>query len=65
MSSKKNLFLKISMSVSLFFTMAVYAEDITIMTENFPSETDKVSENKIGGIAGEIITKALEAKKIQ
>ena len=34
------------------------------MTENFPSETEKVSENKVGGIGGEIITKALEAKKI-
>lgn len=64
MLSKKNLLLKLSVSVSLFFTVAAYAEDITIMTENFPSETDKVSENKIGGIAGEIITKALEAKKI-
>ncbi|APJ03751.1 substrate-binding periplasmic protein [Silvanigrella aquatica] len=54
---------KVSILCSLF-SFAAKAEEITIVTENFPSETDKIEENKVGGIAGEIITKALEAKNI-
>ena len=40
------------------------AEDITLITENFPAESEHVSENSVGGICGEILTQALDAKKI-
>ncbi len=46
------------------FDFIAKAEDITLITENFPSESQKIGENSIGGIGGEIFTKALEAKKI-
>lgn len=44
--------------------LSAHAQDIHILTENFPSETEKVGENQVSGIGGEIVTKALEAKKI-
>ena len=44
--------------------MYIYAEDITIVTQNFRGITEKWGEDQIGGIAGEIISKAFEAKKL-
>ena len=51
-------------SVSFILSLSAKAEDITICTQVLPAKTDKLGENQVGGIGGEIITKALEAKKI-
>ena len=61
MSKQKKLFLLPFIFIS--YTTAM-AEDISILTENFPSETEKIGENQVSGIGGDIVTKALEAKKI-
>nr|BFD32176.1 ABC transporter substrate-binding protein [Pigmentibacter ruber] len=50
--------------VFLFAFGTAIAQDISILTENFPSETEKIGENQVSGIGGDIVTKALEAKKI-
>lgn len=42
----------------------IYAEDITIITQEFPAKTEKWGEKEIGGIAGEIITKAFKEHNI-
>ncbi|WP_397602087.1 substrate-binding periplasmic protein [Silvanigrella sp.] len=42
----------------------LYAEDVTIITQEFPAKTEKWGEKEIGGIAGEIITKAFKDKNI-
>lgn len=60
----KNSLCSIGASIITLGFSAAYAEDIFIRTENFPSETEKIAENQVGGIGGEIVTKALEAKKI-
>lgn len=48
----------------IFMPCVTFAEDITICTQVLPAKTDKLGENQVGGIGGEIITKALAAKKI-
>nr|BFD32177.1 ABC transporter substrate-binding protein [Pigmentibacter ruber] len=54
----------LAISISALACSAVYAEDVTICTQVLPSKTDKLGENQVGGIGGEIITKAFAAKKI-
>ncbi len=63
-SLNKASILKAFISVSFLCSLSVKAEDITICTQALPAKTDKLGENQVGGIGGEIITKALEAKKI-
>ncbi|WGL59878.1 transporter substrate-binding domain-containing protein [Pigmentibacter sp. JX0631] len=60
---KRNLKI-LAVSISVLACGSIYAEDITICTQVLPSKTDKLGENQVGGIGGEIITKALAAKKI-
>ena len=47
----------------LLLSITAYAEDVTIITHEFPSKTEKWGENQIGGIAGEIISQAFKTQK--
>lgn len=63
MAISKNIFysfLYISFTLPIFS----FAEDVTIITHDFPSKTEKWGENQIGGIAGEIISQAFKHKNI-
>ena len=43
----------------------IYAQDINILADgDFAGEIDKIAENEVGGIGGEIVTKALKAANI-
>ncbi|WGL60451.1 hypothetical protein QEJ31_02395 [Pigmentibacter sp. JX0631] len=47
------------------FPRVILAEDINILADgDFAGEIDKVAENEIGGIGGEIVTKALKSANI-
>ncbi len=48
----------------LLLSITAYAEDVTIITHEFPSKTEKWGENQIGGIAGEIISQAFKTQKL-
>lgn len=43
---------------------SLYAEDVTIITHEFASKTEKWGDNQIGGIAGEIISQAFAKANI-
>ncbi|RDB35740.1 MAG: hypothetical protein DCC88_08555 [Spirobacillus cienkowskii] len=58
--------LKYILFISFFYVCFAKAntEDITLYVENFPSESIKISKNLVGGISGEIVTKAFSAKNM-
>ena len=64
LSKSTHVILKTFITVTLLSPFVVKAEDVTICTQVLTAKTDKLSENQVGGIGGEIITKAFAAKKI-
>ncbi len=51
-------------SAALFFAANTNAEDITLITHDFPSKSEKWGDNQVGGIGGEIISQAFKMHKI-
>lgn len=64
MLCNKKILVYAAFLVTGLWRVSSFAEDITLIAEDFLSETEKISENKVGGIGGEIVTKAFEAKKM-
>lgn len=56
---------KVSVYLTILqLSVSAYVEDVTIITHEFPSKTEKWGVNQIGGIAGEIISQAFKTQKL-
>lgn len=64
MTKSKKVIFFLSFVFMHFVPQIACGQEIELVTEDFPSEAEKISENKIGGIGGEIFTQAMEEKKI-
>jgi len=49
----------------LFISNILFAQDLIIVTENVPSEVEKLSNGEVSGIFGEITTEALRLRKLK
>lgn len=54
----------ILVTISGLFSFEAKSADINILTESFPSELERLGENEMGGVAGEVLTAALRQNHI-
>ncbi|APJ03752.1 substrate-binding periplasmic protein [Silvanigrella aquatica] len=62
---KRKLLMIYSILSISFFSHSVSAQDFTLVTQEFHGQTDRWADDQMGGLGGEIVTKAFAAAKLK